>query len=171
MRQGTPVLPRGSVGEVRARGPQLMAGYRNRPVETQDMVRDGWLYTGDLGELDEDGYLFIRGRKKEMVIVGGFNVYPREVEEVLFTLKGVADCGVIGVRDSYRGEVLQAFVVPDPDTALGAEDVLAHCTRNLVRYKVPVRVSFIDAMPRTTVGKLDRIALAALAAQQAPEAA
>ena len=169
--EGTRILARGSVGEVRARGPQLMVGYRNRPAETQDMVRGGWLYTGDLGELDEDGYLFIRGRKKEMVIVGGFNVYPREVEEVLFTLKGVQDCGVIGVRDSYRGEVLQAFIVRDPGGALAAEDVLAHCARNLVRYKVPARVSFIDTMPRTTVGKLDRIALAALAADQGREAA
>lgn len=168
---GTRVLPVGSVGEVRARGPQMMVGYRNRPQETQVMLRDGWLYTGDLGELDADGYLFIRGRKKEMVIVGGFNVYPREVEEVLFTLKGVRDCGVVGVKDSYRGEVLHAFVARDGATPLAADEVLSHCARNLVRYKVPARVDFVEAVPRTTVGKLDRPALAALAARMQGEGA
>lgn len=161
----------GEIGEVRASGPQMMVGYRNRPAETADMLRDGWLCTGDLGELDVDGYLFIRGRKKEMVIVGGFNVYPREIEEVLFTLKGVQDCGAVGVPDKYRGEVIHAYVVREPGATLAADDIRAHCERNLVRYKVPVAIGFLDAMPRTPVGKLDRVALGALAARTAlPEA-
>ena len=152
----------GVIGEVRARGPQLMTGYRNRPTETAEAIRGGWLYTGDLGELDEAGYLFICGRKKEMVIVGGFNVYPREIEEVLFTSRGVADCGVVGVRDPYRGEVVHAFVVCSA-AGLATEDVLAHCTRNLVRYKLPARIEFVDVLPRTVVGKLDRAALGRMA--------
>jgi long-chain acyl-CoA synthetase len=167
---GAPLAGGEAVGEVRARGPQLMAGYRNRPDETADAIRNGWLYTGDLGELDEDGYLFIRGRKKEMAIVGGFNVYPREIEEVVFGMSGVKDCGAIGVKDSYRGEVVHLFIVRGADCRLAEEDVLAHCAKNLVRYKVPARVRFVDEMPRTPVGKLDRIALATLAADLVREA-
>ena len=104
--------PVGAAGEIRARGPQIMRGYRNRPEETAAALRDGWLYTGDIGELDGDGYLFIRGRKKEMAIVGGYNVYPREIEEVLCAHPGVAEAAVIGVPDPYRGEALVATVVP-----------------------------------------------------------
>jgi long-chain acyl-CoA synthetase len=159
---GTQALAAGNIGEVRARGPQLMKGYRNRPKETADAIRDGWLYTGDLGELDEDGYLFIRGRKKEMVIVGGFNVYPREIEEVLFTLDGVLDCAVVGVQDPRWGEVVHAFLVHD-GASLSADLVMEHCSRNLVRYKLPARVNFVLVLPRTAVGKLDRTALGKLA--------
>jgi long-chain acyl-CoA synthetase len=159
-------LGTGVVGEVRARGPQLMVGYRNRPKETAEAIRDGWLYTGDLGELDEDGYLFIRGRKKDMVIVGGFNVYPREIEEVLFTLKGVKDCGAVGVPDSYRGEVIHAFVVPEQGIPIAEDEAIAHCSRNLARYKVPARIHFVAEVPRTAVGKLDRLALGRLAAEK-----
>ncbi|VTY37553.1 Long-chain-fatty-acid--CoA ligase [Xylophilus ampelinus] len=168
---GKRILARGSVGEVRARGPQLMVGYHQCPVETQDRARDGWLYTGDLGELDEDGYLFIRWRKEELVIVGGFDVNPREVEEVLRTLTGVEDCGVIGVRDNHRGDILQAFVVRHSVAPLTIDDVPAHCTRSLVRHKVPSYLGFVDAMPRTTVGKLDRNVPAALAATRSRETA
>ncbi len=160
---GTTPLGAGVVGEVRARGPQLMVGYRNRPNETAEAIRGGWLYTGDLGELDEDGYLFIRGRKKDMVIVGGFNVYPREIEEVLFALDGIHDCAAVGVQDPYRGEVIHAFVVQHGGS-LKADLVIEHCARNLVRYKLPARVHFVDALPRTAVGKLDRITLGRMAA-------
>ncbi len=161
---GTQPLAAGIIGEVRARGPQLMKGYRNRPKETAEAIRDGWLYTGDLGELDEDGYLFIRGRKKEMVIVGGFNVYPCEIEEVLFTLDGVLDCAVVGVQDPRWGEVVHAFLVHD-GASLNADLVMEHCSRNLVRYKLPARVNFLQVLPRTAVGKLDRTALGKMAGE------
>ncbi len=108
---GTTVLATGEPGEIRARGPQIMTGYRNRPEETAAALKDGWLYTGDIGSLDSDGYLFIRDRKKDMAIVGGFNVYPREVEEVLCAHPAVAEAAVIGVPDSYRGEALVSYVV------------------------------------------------------------
>lgn len=152
-------LPVGQVGEVRARGPQTMAGYRNRPQETAEALRDGWLYTGDLGELDADGYLFIRDRKKDMAIVGGYNVYPREVEEVLHTHPAVAEAAAIGVPDSYRGEVIRAYVVCRPGQLARPEEVLDHCRAHLARYKVPTAVEFVQSLPRTTVGKLDKQAL------------
>lgn len=156
---GTTRLPVGEVGEVRARGPQVMAGYRNRPQETAEALRDGWLYTGDLGELDADGYLYIRDRKKDMVIVGGYNVYPREVDEVLHAHAGIAEAAAVGVPDTYRGEVIRAYVVRRPGHRLDAEEVLEHCRINLARYKVPVSVEFVDGLPRTTVGKIDKKAL------------
>ena len=156
------VLGCNQVGEIRARGPQLMAGYRNLPQETAAMIRDGWLYTGDLGELDEEGYLFIRGRKKEMVIVGGFNVYPREIEEQLFMMAGVQDCAVVGVKDAYLEEVLHAFIVVRPGSALTKADVFERCEQNLVRYKVPKHVHFVETLPRTAVGKLDRARLSVM---------
>lgn len=162
---GSQVLGRNAIGEVRARGPQLMAGYRNLPDETAAAIKDGWLYTGDLGELDDDGYLFIRGRKKEMVIVGGFNVYPREIEELLFALPAVQDCAAVGVADAYRGEVVHAFLVARKEAGITEEEVLEYCTKNLVRYKVPARIRFVDALPRTAVGKVDRAQLARLGCQ------
>ncbi len=154
--QGIQVLGKNEIGEIRARGPQLMVGYRNLPNETSAAIRDGWLYTGDLGEIDDDGYLFIRGRKKEMVIVGGFNVYPREIEEVLFGFPATLDCAAIGVPDAYLGEVIHAFLVAREGVVVSSEEVLEHCTRNLVRYKVPKKLHFVDTIPRTAVGKVDR---------------
>ena len=158
---GVTVLPVGSIGEIRARGPQVMAGYRNRPRETAETLRDGWLYTGDMGEFDVDGNLYIRDRKKDMAIVGGYNVYPREVDEVLHAHPGIAEAAAVGVPDPYRGEVIRAYVVRRPGSQLDAEDVLAHCRVNLARYKVPAVVEFVDSLPRTTVGKVDKMALRA----------
>lgn len=159
--RGTEVLPTGARGEIRARGPQLMRGYRNRPDETAQVLRDGWLHTGDIGELDADGYLFIRDRKKDMVIVGGYNVYPREVEEVLFGHPEVADAAVVGVSDDYRGEVLVAHVVLRPGARCGADDLLALCRGQLARYKVPARLRLWDALPKTLANKTDKSALRA----------
>lgn len=158
-KDGVTRLPIGEVGEIRARGPQTMAGYRNRPQETAEALRDGWLYTGDLGELDADGYLFIRDRKKDMVIVGGYNVYPREVEEVLHAHPDIAEAAAIGVPDAYRGEVIRAYVVCRPGRRLAADDVVEYCRANLARYKVPSAVEIVENLPRTTVGKLDKQAL------------
>ncbi|MCZ7562745.1 MAG: AMP-binding protein [Burkholderiales bacterium] len=156
---GTRVLPAGELGEIRARGPQIMRGYRNRPRETAEALRGGWLYTGDIGELDADGYLYIRDRKKDMAIVGGYNVYPREVDEVLFAHPAVKEAAAAGVPDPYYGESIRAYVVLKEGATATVEDILAHCASNLARYKVPSRIHLVAELPRTTVGKIDRRAL------------
>jgi len=144
-------------GEIVARGPQIMQGYRNRPQETAEALKDGWLHTGDMGEFDADGYLFIRGRKKEMAIVGGYNVYPREVEEALCAHPAVAEAAVVGGPDPYWGEVLHAYVaLRAPATS---EALLAHCRERLARYKMPATLEILDALPRTSVNKPDKLAL------------
>jgi long-chain acyl-CoA synthetase len=156
---GEQVLAAGNCGEIRARGPQLMRGYRNRPEETALALRGGWLYTGDIGEFDADGYLAIRDRKKDMVIVGGYNVYPREVEEVLFAHPDVADAAVVGRPDPYRGEILVAHVVPRPGAQPDADRLLAHCGERLARYKLPAQWRFAQALPKTLANKTDKNAL------------
>lgn len=153
-----PLSP-GSIGEIRARGPQVMTGYRNLPEETALALRDGWLYTGDIGEFDQDGYLYIRDRKKDMVITGGYNVYPREVDEILHRHPAVAEAAVVGVPDDYRGEVLKAHVALRPGAAATADDLLDYCRENLARYKLPAEIVFMDALPKTPVGKIDKKAL------------
>lgn len=164
---GTRVLPPGEIGEIRARGPQIMSGYRNLPAETAAALRDGWLYTGDLGEFDDEGYLYIRDRKKDMVIVGGYNVYPREVEEVLHMHPAVAEAAAVGVADSYRGEVVHAYVIRRPGAALDDEVLRAHCAANLAKYKIPAVFRLVDTLPRTTVGKLDKKTLRVIASEAA----
>jgi long-chain acyl-CoA synthetase len=152
---GARVLPPGEAGEIRARGPQIMRGYRNRPEETAAALRDGWLYTGDIGELDDDGVLFIRGRRKEMVIVSGFNVYPREVEDVLHAHPAVHEAAVVGRPDARRGEALVAFIVAREDRA----DVAAlgeFLAERLTRYKLPAEIRVLAELPRTAVGKIDK---------------
>ena len=156
---GTKVLGAGEIGEIRARGPQIMSGYRNRPAETAETLRDGWLYTGDIGEMDAGGYLTIRDRKKDMAIVGGYNVYPREVDEVLFSHPEVKEAAAAGVPDSYYGESIRAYVVLKEGARASVEDLIAHCKANLARYKVPSRIYLVADLPRTTVGKVDRQSL------------
>jgi long-chain acyl-CoA synthetase len=156
---GVTVLGTGQIGEIRARGPQIMSGYRNKPRETAEALRHGYLYTGDIGELDADGYLFIRDRKKDMVIVGGYNVYPREVDEVLFSHPAVREAATTGAPDSYYGETVRAFVVLNDNARVAADELIAHCKKNLAPYKVPARIDLVDALPRTTVGKIDKLAL------------
>lgn len=156
---GTRILPCGERGEIRARGPQIMQGYRNVPEETAQTLRDGWLYTGDIGEFDADGYLFIRDRKKDMLIVGGYNVYPRELEEVLAMHEAVLEAAVVGVRDEYRGELPVAYVVLRPGARASNEELAAHCRANLARYKVPARIYNVGALPKTSVAKTDKKAL------------
>lgn len=158
---GRTVLNRGEAGEIRAKGPQIMTGYRNAPEETAKALRDGWLYTEDIGAIEEDGTLTIRGRKKEMVIVGGYNVFPREVEDVLLSFAGVSEVAVVGVPDSYRGESVRAFVIPANDASFDQAALLAHCTRNLARYKVPASIEIRSELPKTAVGKIDKVALKA----------
>lgn len=152
-------LPTGECGEIRVRGPQIMRGYRNRPDETADALRDGWLYTGDTGEFDADGYLYIRSRKKELIIVSGFNVYPREVEDVLLRAPGVSECAVIGIVDDYRGELPLAFVAPQAGAQCDIAALRDYAREHLAAYKQPTEFRLIDRLPKTSIGKLDRVAL------------
>ena len=152
---GRRTLGSGQIGEIRARGPQIMAGYRSLPEETSQALRDGWLYTGDIGEIDADGYLVIRDRKKEMVIVSGYNVYPREVEEALLAHPSVREAAVVGVHDSYRGEALVGYASMVDGTVTEAE-LKEFLGQRLVRYKIPTTIRFIDELPKTTVGKTDK---------------
>ena len=156
---GERVLPLGEPGEVRVRGPQLMLGYRRKPEETAQTLRGGWIYTGDIGYADADGYLFLVDRKKDMILVGGYNVYPREVDEVLFNHPKVREAATVGKRDARLGEVVVAFVALDPGAAMSEEQFFAYCKENLVKYKRPVEVHFIDALPRTGTNKINRLAL------------
>ncbi len=165
------VLACGERGEIRARGPQIMDGYLDRPEETAQALVDGWLYTGDIGEIDQDGILAIRDRKKEMAIVGGYNVYPREVDEVLFQIAGVREAAAFGVQDAFYGEVIAAVLVVDDAGPRTADAVVAACKAGLAPYKVPRHVRFADALPRTAAGKIDKVALKAafdLEARPAP---
>jgi long-chain acyl-CoA synthetase len=153
---GTRALPPGEVGEIRIRGPQVMKGYWNRPDETATALRDGWLYTGDLGTMDADGYFSIVDRKKDMIIASGYNVYPRDVEEVLYEHPGVLECCVAGVPDSYRGETVKAFIVKRPNADLTPEALDSFCRARLAAFKVPRLYEFRQALPRTAVGKVLR---------------
>ncbi|PZN07510.1 MAG: long-chain fatty acid--CoA ligase [Bacillota bacterium] len=153
---GTRVLGPGEVGELRIRGPQVMKGYWNRPEETAETLRDGWLYTGDIAKMDEDGYFYIVDRKKDMIIASGYNVYPREVEEVLYEHPAVAECCVAGVPDPYRGETVKAYIVPRPGRSVTADEIIAFCRERLAAYKVPKLVEFRRELPKTAVGKVLR---------------
>jgi acyl-CoA synthetase (AMP-forming)/AMP-acid ligase II len=142
-------------GEVLLRGPNVMLGYLDDPVATAEAIdTDGWLHTGDIGRLDENGYLSITDRLKDMYICGGFNVYPAEVEQALARLDGVAESAVIGVPDPRLGEIGRAFVVPRPGAALRTEDVLTFCRDRLAGYKVPRQVEFRAELPRNASGKV-----------------
>ena len=158
---GTRVMPTGERGEIRVRGPQFTSGYRNRPDENAKQIRDGWLYTGDIGYYDEDGYMFLVDRKKEMIIVGGYNVYPREIDELLFKHPAIQEAATVGVPDSFSGEAVKVFVVRKAGASLSAEELLDYCKQNLVKYKWPKHIAFLDALPRTGVGKIDKRALKA----------
>jgi long-chain acyl-CoA synthetase len=152
----------GEPGEVIARGPQIMSGYLHLPQETATALRDGWLHTGDIGRFDEEGYLVIEDRKKDLVLVGGFNVYPREIDEVLMSHSDVAEAAVVGRPDDYRGETLHAFVVLKDGSSTNLEALETFCRENLVKYKVPSRIDIVDGLPKTSVGKIDKKTLKAL---------
>ena len=157
--KGGAPLPPGQEGELVVRGPQVMQGYRNRPEETAATLRDGWLYTGDIAVMDEEGYFFIRDRKKDLVLVGGYNVYPREVEETLREHPDVEEAVCIGVREALRGETLKVYVMPRAGAKLRRADVIAWCRQKLASYKVPRLVEFREDLPRSSVGKVLRRAL------------
>jgi len=150
-------LPAGEIGEITiALGSNAITHYWRRPEATAEAVRDGWLYTGDLGRMDADGYLFIVGRKKDMIITGSYNVYAHEVEDALFQHPGILDAAVLGVPDKEWGESICAYVVPRGGATLSADEVVAHCRRLIAGYKKPRFVEFIDEIPKNNNGKVDK---------------
>ena len=153
---GEQTLPFRQIGEIIIQAPQIMVGYWENPTETKNMIRDGWVYTGDLGYLDEDGYLFIVDRKKDLIKPGGFQVWPREVEEIIATHPAVAEVSVAGVPDSIQGEAVKAWVVLRPGQQVTAEELRTFCKDKLAGYKVPRQIEFRDALPKTLVGKVLR---------------
>ena len=147
------------VGELVVQGPNVMKGYYKMPEETLSAIRDGWLYTGDLARQDEDGYFYIVDRKKDMIIVGGYNVYPREVEEVLFTHREIVEAAVIGVPDTDFGEEVQAFVVLKEGSSVTVDELKQFCEKRLAKYKIPKVIEFLDELPKNTTGKILRRSL------------
>jgi len=153
---GETEMPVGESGELIIKGPQVMKGYLNMPGETATALRNGWLHTGDVAKMDEDGYFYIVDRKKDMILTSGYNVYPREVEEVLFEHPDVAEAVAIGIPDEYRGECVKAFVVKRSGATTTEDEMLAFCKERLAAYKVPKAVEFREDLPKSTVGKLLR---------------
>jgi len=149
-------LPVGEIGELVVRGPQVMRGYWHREEETRQVLRDGWLYTGDMARRDADGYFYIEDRKKDMIKSGGENVYPREVEEVLLRHPKVKDAVVVGIPQDLRGELIKAYVVLKEGETASAADLLEHCRTQLAKFKVPKRVEFRSELPKTIIGKVLR---------------
>jgi long-chain acyl-CoA synthetase len=137
-------------------GPQVMSGYWQRPDESALVLRDGWLFTGDLAKMDENGYFYIIDRKKDLVIDAGFKIYPREVEEVLYQHPGVLEAVAYGIPDPYRGEILKVAIVPRPGANLTSEEILEYCQPRLATYKLPKIVEFRTELPKSMVGKVLR---------------
>jgi long-chain acyl-CoA synthetase len=152
----TNVLPPGEVGHILLRAPQLMAGYWNDPARTAETIHDGWLLTGDLGYLDDDGYLFLVDRLKELIKVSGYQVWPREVEEAVATHPAVSEVGVRGIPDALRGEVVKAWVVLRPGETITEAQLRAYCREHLAPYKVPRQVEFCESLPKSAIGKVLR---------------
>lgn len=153
---GMTVLPPDNAGELVVRGPQVMKGYHNLPLETRDVLKDGWLYTGDIARMDENGYFFILDRKKDLIKPGGYQVWPREVEEVIKLIPEVLEVSVAGVPDDYQGETVKAWVVIKPGETVTAAKIQEHCKKEIAPYKVPTLIEFREALPKTTVGKVLR---------------
>ncbi len=149
-------LLQGEVGELTVKGPQVMKGYWNRPEDTAQALRKGWLYTGDMAHMDKDGYFYIVDRKKDMIISGGYNIYPREVEEVLYEHPRVLEAAVVGVPHKYKGEIVKAYVVLKEGSGLTEEEVIEFCKERLASYKLPKEVEFVKDLPKSMIGKVLR---------------
>jgi long-chain acyl-CoA synthetase len=156
---GTLEVAPGEMGELVIKGPQVMKGYWNMPEETAVTLRDGWLYTGDIAKVDEEGYLYIVDRKKDLIIASGYNIYPRDVEEVLYEHPAVQEAVVFGVPDAYRGESVKAVLVLKNNKKASEREIIEYCRANLSAYKVPLFVEFREELPKTNVGKILRRAL------------
>ena len=152
-------LPPGEIGEIVVKGPNIMRGYWNREEETKAIFTDGWMHTGDIGKMDQDGYFYVVERAKDLIIASGFNIYPREVEEVLFHHPAILEAAVAGVPDEYRGETVAAFVVLRPEyapTEATKQDILSYCKQELAAYKVPKILEFRESLPKSLIGKVLR---------------
>ena len=160
--EGTKEMPLGEPGEVLVKGPQVTSGYYKMPGETAIAIRDGWLYTGDIGKMDEDGYFYIVDRKKDMIIAGGYNIYPRDIDEVLFEHPKILEACAVGIPDPYRGETVKAFVVLKPGEKMTEEEVINYCGEKLAKYKIPKMVEFTNSLPKSGVGKILRKELRAM---------
>ncbi|WP_028777423.1 AMP-binding protein [Shimazuella kribbensis] len=155
METGEELAP-GLIGELHIRGPQVMRGYWNRPEETAKVIKDGWLATGDMAKMDEEGYFYIVDRRKDLIIAGGFNIYPREVEEVLYEHPAIDEVVVIGVPDAYRGETTKAYIVLKKGMSVTSSELDKHCRENLASFKVPRLYEFRDELPKSAIGKILR---------------
>ncbi|TYR78977.1 fatty acid--CoA ligase family protein [Priestia megaterium] len=151
-------VPIGQVGELIVKGPNVMKGYYKSQEDTDYAIRDGWLYTGDLARMDEEGYFYIVDRKKDMILVGGYNVYPREIEEVLYAHPAIIEVAVIGVPDPAFGEAVQCYVVCK-DSSITEDDLINYCREHLAKYKIPSEIEFLDELPKNATGKILRRAL------------
>jgi len=158
-------LPVGEIGELVIRGPQVMKGYWQKPKETAGVLRNGWLYTGDIAKKDSENYFYIVDRKKDMIIAGGYNIYPREVEEVLFEHPHISEAVVVGLPDAYRGETVKAFIVLKDGAKITSEEIVAFCREHLAAYKVPRHIEFRNSLPKSGVGKYLRRELRSLPAE------
>jgi len=153
---GVTEVPQGEIGELVVRGPQVMKGYLNRPDATAETLCDGWLHTGDIARMDEDGYFYIVDRKKDMIISGGYNVYPRDIDEVLYENPKVQEACTIGIPHAHRGEAAKAFVVLKEGESATEKELIDYCAGKLAKYKWPVAVAFRSDLPKSTVGKILR---------------
>jgi acyl-CoA synthetase (AMP-forming)/AMP-acid ligase II len=155
-------VPRGAVGEVRARGANTMTGYWNKPEQTAETIKDGWVHTGDGGYMDDDGFVYIVDRVKDMIISGGENVYSAEVENAIMHAPGVAECAVIGRPDETWGEAVHAIIVPRKDHAIDPDEIIAHCRERIARFKCPRTVEIrIEPLPKSGAGKIQKFELRA----------
>jgi long-chain acyl-CoA synthetase len=150
-------LPAGETGEIKVSGEQVAPGYWRQPEASAEVFEDGWVRTGDVGMIDEDGFLFILDRRKDMIITGGFNVYPREVENAISTLDGVREVAVVGAPDERWGELITAVIATEPGAEVSAENVIEHCRASIGGFKVPKRVEFVDELPKSGVGKIQKV--------------
>jgi long-chain acyl-CoA synthetase len=157
--EGLHDMPPNQVGELIVKGPQVMLGYWNHPEETAHAIRDGWLYTGDIVYMDEDGYLFVVDRKKDMAIIGGYNVFPSEIDEVLYEYPKIKEAVALAIPHTSRGEALKAFIVPKPGETITVPELVAFCRQKLASYKVPKLFEFREELPKSAVGKILRRAL------------
>ena len=147
-------VPQGQEGEIVIKGPMVMKGYWNMPEATKEVIKDGWLHTGDIGYVDKDGYFYITDRKKDIIIKGGENISPRVIEEVLYAHPAVSEASVIGIKDKVYGEDLKAFVTLKPGQAATPDDILEYCKGKLKKFFVPKEIVILAAMPKTLVGKI-----------------
>ncbi|BAQ09074.1 AMP-dependent synthetase and ligase [Bacillus sp. OxB-1] len=147
-------VPRGERGELIVKGDVVMAGYLNNPKATEEALRDGWLYTGDIGYEDEDGYFYLVGRKKDVIIRGGINIYPKQIEEVLYEISSIKEAAVVGIPDEKYGEEVVAYVSVHESDQLSEEAIITYCKEKMANYKCPVKIYFLDALPKNSVGKI-----------------